>query len=142
MKSYFSQFGDVSRLRLSRNKTVSDDVSCIIKHCTKYVTQTGRSKHYAFLEFESSSVAQIVAETMDNYLLMGHILTCKVIPKDEVHAELWVGANRKWRPVPMSRVARVQHNKVCHSHFTLARYSSLFTCSRARRRSKRRRRKG
>ena len=49
---------------------------------------------------------------MDNYLLMGHILTCKVIPKDEVHPELWVGANKKWRAVPKDRVARVQHNKV------------------------------
>ncbi|KAI0087321.1 hypothetical protein BDY19DRAFT_1091876 [Irpex rosettiformis] len=93
MKSYFSQFGDVTRLRLSRNK------------------KTGRSKHYAFIEFDSSSVAQIVAETMDNYLLMGHILTCKVIPKDEVHSELWIGANRKWRPIPTARVARVKHNK-------------------------------
>lgn len=57
-------------------------------------------------------MAQIVAETMDNYLLMGHILTCKVIPKDEVHPELWVGANRKWRAIPNARVARVKHNKV------------------------------
>ncbi|THH30291.1 hypothetical protein EUX98_g3911 [Antrodiella citrinella] len=93
MKSYFNQFGDVTRLRLSRNK------------------KTGKSKHYAFIEFESSSVAQIVADTMDNYLLMGHILTCKVIPKDEVHPELWVGANRKWRKVPTARISRLQHNK-------------------------------
>lgn len=49
---------------------------------------------------------------MDNYLLTGHILTCKLVPKDKVHPELWVGANRKWRFVPRDRVARVQHNKV------------------------------
>lgn len=49
---------------------------------------------------------------MDNYLLMGHILTCKVIPKDEVHPELWVGANRKWRVVPHGRISRLEHNKV------------------------------
>ena len=77
------------------------------------VPQTGKPKHYGFVEFDSSSVARIVADTMDNYLLMGHILTCKVIPKDQVHPELWVGANRKWRPVPRDRVARVAHNKVC-----------------------------
>ncbi|EIW57716.1 RNA-binding domain-containing protein [Trametes versicolor FP-101664 SS1] len=93
MRAYFAQFGTVTRLRLSRNK------------------KTGKSKHYAFIEFDSSSVAQIVAETMDNYLLMGHILTCKLIPKDQVHPELWVGANRKWRAVPRDRVARVAHNK-------------------------------
>ncbi|EMD33976.1 hypothetical protein CERSUDRAFT_141366 [Gelatoporia subvermispora B] len=93
MRAYFTQFGEVTRLRLSRNK------------------KTGQSKHYAFIEFDSSAVAKIVAETMDNYLLLGHILRCKMIPKDEVHPELWVGANRKWRKVPRDRVARVQHNK-------------------------------
>jgi nucleolar protein 15 len=57
---------------------------------------------------------------MDNYLLMGHILKCKVVPTEEVHPNLWVGANRKWRVVPHDRVARVQHNKVCPSpHFVL-----------------------
>jgi nucleolar protein 15 len=75
-------------------------------------TQTGKSKHYAFVEFDSSAVAKIITETMDNYLIMGHILQCKVIPKDKVHPELWVGANRKWRVVPRDRIARVQHNKV------------------------------
>ncbi|KAF8905028.1 hypothetical protein CPB84DRAFT_1772215 [Gymnopilus junonius] len=93
LKAYFSQFGDVTRLRVSRNK------------------KTGKSKHYGFIEFDSAAVAQIVAETMDNYLLMGHILRCKVIPKDQVHPELWVGANRKWRIVPKDRVARTEHNK-------------------------------
>jgi len=93
MKAYFSQFGDVTRLRLSRNKN------------------TGRSKHYAFIEFSSSAVAEIVAETMDNYLLMGHILRCKLIPKDEVHPKLWLGANRKFRRVPHDRITRLQQNK-------------------------------
>lgn len=74
--------------------------------------QTGRSKHYGFIEFDSASVAEIVAETMDNYLLMGHILRCKVIPKEEVHPQLWVGSNRKWRVVPVDRVVRVDHNRV------------------------------
>ncbi|KAJ7650417.1 hypothetical protein FB45DRAFT_731521 [Roridomyces roridus] len=94
LKAYFSQFGDVTRLRVSRNK------------------KTGQSKHYGFIEFDSASVAQIVAETMDNYLLMGHILRCKVIPKEQVHPELWVGANRRWRAVPSARVAQVEHNKL------------------------------
>jgi nucleolar protein 15 len=93
LRAYFSQFGTVTRLRVSRNK------------------KTGHSKHYGFIEFESSSVAQIVADTMNNYLLMGHLFQCKVIPKDEIHPELWVGANRKWKVVPRDRIARVQHNK-------------------------------
>jgi len=93
LKSYFSQFGEVTRLRLSRNK------------------KSGRSKHYAFLEFDSLAVAKIVAETMDNYLLMGHILKCRLISPEQVHPNLWIGANRKWRVVPHDRVARVKHNK-------------------------------
>lgn len=93
LKAYFSQFGNVTRLRVSRNK------------------KTGKSKHYGFIEFDSSSVARIVADTMDNYLIMGHILRCKLIPKDQVHPELWVGANRKWRVVPRDRLTRVKHNK-------------------------------
>ncbi|KAF8311699.1 hypothetical protein DL93DRAFT_1378088 [Clavulina sp. PMI_390] len=93
MRGYFSQFGEITRVRLSRNK------------------KTGRSKHYGYLEFASAPVAEIVCETMNNYLLMGHILVCEMIPKDRVHPELWVGANRKWRKVPTDRVARVSHNR-------------------------------
>lgn len=93
LKAYFSQFGNVTRLRVSRNK------------------KTGKSKHYGFIEFDSSSVAQIVSDTMDNYLIMGHILRCKLVPKDQVHPELWVGANRKWRAVPSDRLTRLEHNK-------------------------------
>ncbi|KAL8287100.1 hypothetical protein RQP46_004106 [Phenoliferia psychrophenolica] len=90
MNSYFSQFGEVTRLRLSRNKA------------------TGASKHYAFIEFAYASVAAIVQETMDNYLLSGHILVCKVVPDDEMHPKLWIGANRKFRPVPKARADRVR----------------------------------
>ena len=87
--------------------------------------QTGKSKHYGFIEFDSSSVAQIVADTMDNYLIMGHILRCKLIPKDQVHPELWVGANRKWRAVPRGRLTRLEHNKVSKALYTLALLSRL-----------------
>lgn len=80
MKGYFSQFGDITRLRLSRNK------------------KTGKSKHYAFIEFESEEVAEIVAETMNNYLLFGHMLQCKVIPSEKVHEKLFNGANVKYKP--------------------------------------------
>ena len=55
---------------------------------------------------------------MDNYLIMGHILRCKLIPKDQVHPDLWVGANRKWRVVPRDRLTRVEHNKVSKALYT------------------------
>ncbi|KAI9789684.1 MAG: hypothetical protein M1816_005859 [Peltula sp. TS41687] len=86
MRAYFSQFGEITRLRLSRNRV------------------TGRSKHYAFVEFASSDVAQIVADTMNNYLLFGHILKCRIIPKEQVHEQLWKGANKKFRPIPRNKL--------------------------------------
>lgn len=86
MRAYFSQFGPISRLRLSRNRT------------------TGASKHYAFLEFESAEVASIVAATMDNYLLFGHILKCKLVPHEQVHEKLWIGANKRFKKVPWNKI--------------------------------------
>ncbi|KAL6084107.1 hypothetical protein STEG23_023154 [Scotinomys teguina] len=65
---YFTQFGTISRFRLSRSK------------------RTGNSRGYAFVEFECEDVAKIVAETMDNYLFGGRLLSCEyshllVLPK-------------------------------------------------------------
>lgn len=79
MRSYFSQFGPIRNLRVSRNK------------------QTGKPKHFAFVEFEEASTAAIVAKTMDNYLLFGHILKCSIIPKAQVHDELFKGANKRFK---------------------------------------------
>ncbi|KAJ9474129.1 RRM domain-containing protein [Pseudozyma hubeiensis] len=89
LKSYFSQFGDVTRLRVSRNK------------------KTGASKHYAFVEFADRDVAKIVEETMHNYLIDGRLLQVKEVSKDKVHPELWVGANQKFNRVPGDRIERV-----------------------------------
>lgn len=93
LKSYFSQFGDVTRLRVSRNK------------------KTGASKHYAFLEFADRDVAEIVRETMHNYLIDGRLLQVKEVPRDKVHPELWVGANRKFAKVPGARLERVVRSR-------------------------------
>jgi len=95
MRAYFSQFGTILRLRLSRNK------------------KTGRSKHYAFIEFADSEAAAIVAETMDNYLLFGHILKCKVIPRSDIKdvEALFKGANKRFKPIPWSDVKQRELEK-------------------------------
>lgn len=79
MKKYFQQFGKVTRLRLSRNR------------------KTGASRHYGFIEFQEAEVAEIVAETMNNYLLFGHLLQCKVIPPENIHEKLFKGANKRFK---------------------------------------------
>ncbi|KAH8730032.1 hypothetical protein GQ44DRAFT_723504 [Phaeosphaeriaceae sp. PMI808] len=90
MKKYFSQFGKVKRLRLSRNK------------------KTGASKHYAFVEFASTEVADIVARTMDNYLLFGHILKCKLVPSEQVHPDLFSGGGGRFKVEPRNKKAGLQ----------------------------------
>ena len=87
MRAYFQQFGHITNLRLSRNKT------------------TGRSKHFAFMEFQSEEVAKIVAQTMDNYLLFGHILKVKLIPKEQLHPDTFKGANKRFVAVPWAQIS-------------------------------------
>lgn len=48
---------------------------------------------------------------MDNYLLMSHLLQCKFIPASEVHPQLWIGANKKWKVIPRSRLQRLNYEK-------------------------------
>jgi RNA recognition motif-containing protein len=66
MRAYFSQFGEVLRLRLSRNKL------------------TGKSKHYAFIEFAHPEVADIVSETHNNMLMCDRLIKCSVVPCEKV----------------------------------------------------------
>ena len=87
LRSYFGQFGDITRLRVVRNK------------------KTGASRHRAFVEFADAEVADIAARTMDKYLLFGHILTVKVVPPSQVHPDLFKGANRRFKVVPWNKMA-------------------------------------
>lgn len=87
LRDYFGQFGDITRLRVVRNK------------------KTGASRHRAFVEFADAEVADIAARTMDKYLLFGHILTVKVVPPAQVHADLFKGANRRFKVIPWNKMA-------------------------------------
>ncbi|KAI1388748.1 uncharacterized protein F4822DRAFT_403741 [Hypoxylon trugodes] len=93
MRSYFSQFGKIEKLRMSRNK------------------KTGASKHFAFIEFAEAPVAEIVAKTMDNYLLFGRVLKVKIVPKSQVHEDLWKGSNKRFKKVPWNKMAGNQLKK-------------------------------
>jgi nucleolar protein 15 len=73
LRAYFAQFGAITHLRLARNK------------------RTGKSQHHAFVEFAAASVADIVAKTMDKYLLFGHLLQCRRVPAAQVTEGMWKG---------------------------------------------------
>ncbi|KAE9971036.1 hypothetical protein EG328_005915 [Venturia inaequalis] len=87
MKAYFTQFGDVNRLRVSRNK------------------KTGASRHFAFVEFSSREVADIVATTMNNYLMFGHIMKIRLMTPEQVHPDLWKGAGKRFKVIPRAKLA-------------------------------------
>uniref|UniRef100_A0A023F793 Putative nucleolar rna-binding protein nifk n=1 Tax=Triatoma infestans TaxID=30076 RepID=A0A023F793_TRIIF len=64
IKSYCSQFGKVTGVYLPRSKK-------------------GNSRGYGFVEFQYPEVAEIVAETMNNYLMCNRLLKAKYIPPSE-----------------------------------------------------------
>ncbi|KAM5153252.1 MKI67 FHA domain-interacting nucleolar phosphoprotein [Mantella aurantiaca] len=88
LKEYFSQFGTVTRLRLSRSK------------------KTGNSKGYAYIEYECDEVAKIVADTMNNYLFCERLLKCEFVPPEKVHPKLFIGCNAKFRKPSLPAVTR------------------------------------
>jgi nucleolar protein 15 len=77
LKVYFGQFGTIAHTRIARNPL------------------TGRSRHYAFVQYKSQEVADIVVETMDNHLFGGRLLKVKSVPKDKVHPMLFTGERTK-----------------------------------------------
>ncbi|XP_047457832.1 MKI67 FHA domain-interacting nucleolar phosphoprotein [Mugil cephalus] len=88
LRSYFGQFGNILRLRLSRSK------------------KTGGSKGYAFVEFDCDEVAKIVAETMNNYLMGERLIQCHVIPPEKVHEKMFVGSHREFKKPSLPAVKR------------------------------------
>ena len=95
MRSFFSQFGDIRALKLSRSK------------------KTARSKGYAFIEFEDLETATIVAETMNNYMMFGQTLKAHVLEQRHIHPDLFKGVDAlsKFRKMPHKAIARSAHNK-------------------------------
>ncbi|KAI8424504.1 hypothetical protein MSG28_002967 [Choristoneura fumiferana] len=65
MTEYFKQFGMVTNVRVIRSP------------------RTGRSKGFGFVEFREPAVAEIVAETMNNYLMGKRLIKAVVIPSEK-----------------------------------------------------------
>jgi nucleolar protein 15 len=79
MKKFFSQFGHVARLIAPK-------------------TKGGRPRGYAYIEFMDPVVAQIVADTMNGYIMFKRILKCEVVaPENTAGCFLPPMINRKTR---------------------------------------------
>ncbi|KAG1668828.1 hypothetical protein FOA52_004922 [Chlamydomonas sp. UWO 241] len=91
--AFFSQFGKLTRVRLSRNK------------------KTGAAKHYAFMEFQYPEVAAVAAEAMDGYFMFSQQLSVKLVPVEKIHPQLFKAVKGKFKNVPWAKIERKRHDK-------------------------------
>lgn len=102
MRKYFSQFGKVISVRLSRSP------------------KTGRSRGFAFIKFDCEEVARIAVDSMDNYLMFGKLLKCSLLDNTsarDMHAlfkrqRLWSSPDRRRQVM----IRNYNENRQCISH--------------------------
>ncbi|KAK9818941.1 hypothetical protein WJX74_004423 [Apatococcus lobatus] len=107
LKGFFSQFGVVTRVRVSRNK------------------RTGKSKHYAFVEFYQAEVAAIAAEAMDGYMMFAQKLKVEVVPRSRQHPSLMRGSKKPFKVMPRGQWQAAEHNACRTSQQQAARRARL-----------------
>lgn len=75
------------------------------------------------MEFESEDVAKIVAETMDNYLFGERLLSCKFMPPERVHKELFKEWNVPFQQPSFPSVRRYNQKR---GHFEMLKMEYRF----------------
>lgn len=88
MAGFFSQFGRVLRVRVSRS------------------WRTGKSSGFGFVKFADKDVAVIAAEAMDGYLMHGRRLKANFVPADKVHKDTFKPKTRGEKSMPISELER------------------------------------
>jgi nucleolar protein 15 len=91
LKKFFTQFGEISKLRVARSK------------------DTARPKGYAFMQFKESKVAEVAAKAMNKYMMFGRNLDVHVM--EDAHKEMFKHGNRDWKFVPKQLMHRNKINK-------------------------------
>lgn len=91
LKKFFTQFGEVKKLRVARSK------------------DTARPKGFAFLEFAEKKVAEVAAKAMNKYMMFGRQLVVHTM--EDVHPETFKHGNREWKFVPKQLIFRNKINK-------------------------------
>ncbi|XP_057341171.1 MKI67 FHA domain-interacting nucleolar phosphoprotein [Microplitis mediator] len=82
MKKFFSQFGKVTNVRVSRSKV------------------SGKPRGYGFIEFAHTEVAKIAADSMNNYLMFGRLVKTEYIPPEKQHNWYFKGLSYTRRSFP------------------------------------------
>ncbi|QLQ79686.1 hypothetical protein HG537_0C03340 [Torulaspora globosa] len=98
LSKYFSQFGDLKEVRLARNR------------------KTGNSRHYGFIEFANKDDAKIAQETMNNYLIMGHLLQVRLLPKGSKIEKLYKYRKRVFQDTTVKKSAEQLKEKAKTKH--------------------------
>lgn len=98
LSKYFSQFGDLKEVRLARNK------------------KNGNSRHYGFIEFANKDDAKVAHETMNNYLIMGHLLQVRVLPKGAKIDKLYKYKKRAFQEAPVKKTSDELKEKAKAKH--------------------------
>jgi nucleolar protein 15 len=93
LHKFFSQFGDITRLRLSRSK------------------KNAHSKGYAYIEFELREVAEIVAKEMNNYFIQSQQIKVDFMPNEKVPEGLF-----KFCQTHMKDTSNVRREKKIAAH--------------------------
>jgi nucleolar protein 15 len=92
--SYFSQFGNVSRLKLIRSK------------------KTGGSRGYAYIEFEDEDVARIASETMHGYLMFRALIKSRLMDRNKIDTDKLFQNWKRIFSVKTPRQKRVSYNRI------------------------------
>lgn len=93
LKAFFSQFGEVCRVRLFRSR------------------KNAHSKGYAFIEFALREVAEVAAQTMDKYRMFGRTLVCRLTEKGQVQEHVFRKCHKPFKRINWQARAAAQHNK-------------------------------
>lgn len=94
LSKYFSQFGDLKEVRLARNK------------------KTGNSRHYGFVQFVNTDDSRVAYDTMNNYLLMGHLLQVRLLPKGSKIEKLYKYKQRAFMSPPKAKKSAKELKKL------------------------------
>lgn len=94
LKEYFTQYGDVTKVKLMRSK------------------KSARSKGYGFVEFADPEVAKVAATSMNGYLMYGRPLEVRYVEPSQRNKFQLIRSDKKFKFVPYQIIYRNAVNNV------------------------------